>query len=58
MASLARSVRSRLTATTRPEPDVGALADLGHAAAAEQLAELVAPADQRLSVWVVLGSHW
>ena len=40
------------------EPRVGALADLRHAASAEQLAERVAPADQRLSVWVVVGSHW
>ena len=34
------------------EPGVGALADLGHPAAAEELAELVAPADQVLS-----GAH-
>ena len=41
-----------------PEPRVGALADLGHTASAEQLAERIAPADQRLSVWAVFGSHW
>ena len=45
VGSAARSVRSRLIGDGAAEPDVGAAPDLGHAAAAEQLAELVAAAD-------------
>jgi hypothetical protein len=44
--SRARSGRSSLIATSRPEADVGAAVDVGHAAAADPLADLVAVAEQ------------